>query len=649
MNPDISAPPPERTARSPWRVRVTLRHVGIALALLLLLLVLLVATFPVGWAKGRIERDIAAQVGAPVSIGALTREPVFSFTPTIVARDLRIAQPAWAGAGHLVRVDELRLRLPIFPALMGRGLRPDGIEARGLVANLVRDAQGRSNWSGRRTGGGGSGDGKGLENLVVPDGRFTLRDARRHLALAGQLSADARGVSVIASGRFHDAPATFRLKGPAISGRDHATPWPFTFDIASPLLNLSAKGNTIGALNIRDMTLDLRARAPSLKYLDDIIRAGLFGSQPIDLTARVRHQGRDWFVDRLSGRIGRSSLVGKAEILKRDGRSKIDATLDFATFDFDDLADAQGLAEHLALKARIGDRVLPNTRINLAKVGPTDGQIRFTARRLLFKQPSVFRSLKGVIRLEGKLLTVDQVEAGLTNGRMTGRLTVDHRSGGLPLLNADLRLSDGRLGPLLDASDMVDAPFRARIQLGGRGDTVREALSRADGHVGFAAANGQIARVAAAVLAQDMGKAIGAALNGKGETVPLNCIIVGFEARQGRLTAAPFLIDTGTARSRGTGGINLDGERISLVIAGQARDSSGLPIVDPIRLGGTLSAPVLDVANVGGKTGTNAILGAVVKSIGGALGLAKKQGPAVEATGPIDCPALSRTVLRERR
>lgn len=637
-------PVPPASARS--RNLRTWRIVGLVTLALLVLIVLLAATFPVGWARDRIERRMSDRIGAPVTIGRLSREPAFSFKPVIVAHDLRIAQPGWAGKGDLLRIAQLRLRVPVLPILLGRGFRPDGIEARGLAANLVRDARGRSNWSSDRPA--RSDTGRGFSQLLIPDGRFTLRDEKRHLSLTGSLRADGSGVALTGHGRFHDAPARLTLAGPAILDRDRKQPYPFTLAIASPLLDLRARGRMMGALNIRDMTLDMNARAPSLKYLDDIIQAGLFGTQPIDLRASVRHSGRDWFVDRLAGRIGRSPLIGRADILKRDGRTKIDATIDFAAFDFDDLADAQGKAEQAALEARIGERVLPNTRINLSKVGPTDGQIRFTARKLLFRTPSVFRSLKGTVRLEGKVLTLDTIEAGLTDGRMTGRLVVDHRQGAMPLLDVDLRFSDGRLGPLLNAQDKIDAPYRARLRLRGRGDTIREALGRADGRIGLAAANGYVVRLAAAVLAQDMGKTIGAALGDGESRVPLACVVVGFEARQGRLTAAPFLLDTSVARSRGTGTIDLASERIALTIGGQSRKSSGLPMIDPIVIGGTLSAPQVQLSGLGsGKRDAGTILGAVAKSIGGALGLNEKKGPAVIGTGPIDCPALSRHVLGE--
>ncbi|BAK66243.1 AsmA family protein [Sphingobium sp. SYK-6] len=639
------------SGREGWR-RMTrsrrVRWIAIASASLLLLLVLLLGAFPVGMAKGWLERKLSSELNAPVSIESLGREPFFSFSPTLVVRGLRIAQPDWAGPGELLRAQDVRVRVALIPALTGSGRAIRGIHARGALLALVRDENRRSNWSGERddarTGSGGASS-IDLADLVITDSRFTLRDARRGLEIAGTIAANATtGLAARATGRFHGEPIEASVKGAAIAGRPAGAAYPFQLALSSPLLQLDARGTMKGALNTSDMAMTMSARAPTLKYLDDIIEAGLFGTQPIDLRASVRRQGQDWFLDRLSGSVGRSRLTGRAEILKREGRSKIDATIAFSQFDFDDLADDAGLAAQAALEARIGPRVLPNTRINLAKVGPTDGTIRFTAARLLFKSPSVFRSLRGKISLQGKVLRLDDVEAGLSSGRLTGRLLVDHREGESPRLDLDLRLRSGRLGALLDMTEQIDAPVNARIALSGRGDTIRAALSKSTGHVGLAAGEGRISRTIAAVLAQDMGKAIGAALGDGDAPVPLRCIAIGFRARGGMLTAAPFLVETEVSRSRGEGTINLDGERIALRIGGASRESSGLPMVDPLGLEGTLSAPSLDLA-AGRKGDGGGVAGAVVRSIGGALGLVDKRGPAVDASGPSNCRALSERVL----
>lgn len=613
---------------------------------ILVALILLIGALPIGLAKSWIEQRASNRFGAPATIGSIERTPFFSFSPTVTLHDVRIAQPKWAGSGHWLKAGELRAQIPVWRGVIGGGFAPGSIEARRLDLALVRQADGRSNWEPDedkpRSGGGSRG---GLTSLIISDGRVALRDEKRHLTVSGTLRADAKGGLLIeAAGKFHDAPATLWVQGAPIVSLGSESPYPFSLALKSPLLDLTANGSMEGALNIARMSLIMRARAPSLSYLDDVIEAGLFGTQPIDLTGEVRHRGRDWFIDRLSGRIGRSLLSGKATLLKRDERTKIDGDVRFSQFDFDDLADNAGRAKGQAVEAQIGPRVLPDTRINLAKVGPTDGQIRFRADKLLFDTESAFQTLQGTVMLDHKLLTLDKVRAGLRQGEMTGRVTVDHRSG-RPKLHVDLTFSKGSLGTLLNATDMIDAPFRARIDLRGQGDTIREALGKSDGRAGLVAENGTISKLVASVLGQDLGKTIGAAI-GSEKTVSLRCAAIGFDARGGLLTASPFFIDTEISVARGYGTIDLGEERIALLISGDTRKSSGLPIVDPINLDGTLSHPAVRVSDLtDSQRGVGSMFKAIGKSIGAALGLEKKKGLAIAEIPPIDCAKLSGQVL----
>lgn len=614
---------------------------------------LLIAAFPVSPFKDRIARRLSDQLGARVVIGAIDRREAISFSPTIILKDVAIGQPAWAGTGNMVDVRAAQVRLSTWSLIGGGDGRPDDIVLRGLSLALVRDASGRRNWTGpkpERDRDEPDDGGRGLRQLTIPDGRVTLRDARRKLTLAGTITVDGRGLRVASSGRFHDAPAQLTVTGGAIAGQAADAPYPIRLAMASPLLRLDAQGTTRGPLNLRAMALTMHAAAPNLKYLDDVIEAGLFGTEAIDLRAKLRRAGRDWFIDSLSGRIGRSPLTANASVLKRSGRTKIDANVRFSGFHFDDLSDAEGRAKARAIEARIGARVLPGTRINLAKVGPTDGVVRFRADRLLMPN-STFRSLAGTIRLEGKLLRLDSIDAGLTSGRMTGSASIDQRGGAAkPRFAMDLRFRGGRLENLI-GSDAATGPFGGRVTLAGTGDTIREALGHADGRAGLIVRDGSIKRTFAAVLGQDLGKAIGTALRNREAEVPLRCMAIGFAARGGTLTPSPFLIDTLISSGQGSGSLSLASERIALTVRGRSRDPSGLRLVDPIRIGGTLSRPAIGAAGdpPGSKTSTGTILKAVGKSIGGALGLNKRDDRSRGiGLAPIDCYALERRVLAAR-
>lgn len=620
--------------------------IGLCLAALTCLVVL--ATFPVAIFKDRIARHIGSRLTTDVSIGSIERREAFSFTPTILIRDLKIRQPRWAGTGDMVQARSVEVRISILSLITGSGGRPDSVLVRGLSLALVRDASGRANWKGNKNRQGSDKEGTDLKTLLVPDGHISLRDSKRALAVAGTLISDRNGFRVDAIGRFHDAAAHLVVRGGRIAGSKPDADYPLALSLHSPLLDLTASGRTRGPLNLRSMTLDIHARSPNLKYLDDVIEAGLFGTAPIDLRAKVRHAGQNWLVERMTGRIGRSPLIAKADIRKREGRTKINADVHFSAFDFDDLSDAQGKAQADAIEAKIGPRILPGTRINISKVGPTDGTIHFRADRLLLTN-SVFRSLAGTIRLTGKLLTIENIRANMASGRMTGSARIDQRGGiAKPHFAMDLVFTNGRLETLI-GTEGASGPLGGRVALSGEGDTIREALAKSDGHAGMVVRNGHVKRTLAAVLGQDLGKAIGAALRDKEAEVPLRCLAIDFVARGGILTPSPFLVDTQISSGIGQGSMSLATERIALTITGRSRDPSRLRLVDPILVSGSFSAPTLSAAGdpPGNKVGAGSILKAVGKSIGSALGLAKKRNQGEQNAPPtVDCAAMERQIFR---
>lgn len=348
-----------------------------AAAILLLTLLIGAAAFPVEMLKGVAERRLSAEFDTPVTIGALSRTSVFSFTPEIVVQDLRIVQPAWAGKGDFLKLTRASARLSIFDLLAGD---PDSqsISVAGLEIALVRDAKGNSNWAGRsgkppRADSGAP----SLNRLQIDKGRFSLRDAKRRLDIAGTVTADAaQGLVIDAAGSFDGTPARLKVRGKALAPQQGNGPWPFSASLTSDVLDVTASGTTAGPLNFHDITMRMTARGTSLKKLDYVIEAGLFGTQDIDLSGSVRHIGEDWFIDTLGGTIGRSRINAKATVLKRDGRTKIDATIDAPQFDFDDLADDAGLAAARATEARIGKRVRLTEALGLrdgAQVAAIDG------------------------------------------------------------------------------------------------------------------------------------------------------------------------------------------------------------------------------------------------------------------------------------
>ena len=628
----------------PRPVRLTLLIIAVVLAIA----VLMIGALPVGWLRGTVERRLSAAYGAPVHVGSITRDSLFSFTPEIAVRDVRIGQPAWAGPGDFVRLSSASARVPVLRLLAGK-FEPRALHVSGLDAALIRRADGTANWSGQAAGGENDDDrgaGPRIESLVIDNSRFTLHDAKRRLDLAGTVAADDRaGLTIVASGRFDGTPARLTAHGSGL-GANPAAAWPFSAELTSGALRASAKGTMAGVLDTSDMDLSVSAKGASLKNLDYLIEAGLFGTQDIDLAAKLRHRGHDWFIDRFSGSIGRSRMSGKASVLKRDGRTVIDATIEASQLDFDDLADDAGRARAAAKRARTGPRLIPDTRINLSKMGPTNGTIRFDADRLLFANESVFRSASGTLSLDHKLLRLDRLVIGMVSGRMTGSVTVDSRKGP-PVLATDLRIEGASLDRMIGDPATISGPARGLVRITGRGDTVREAFGNANGRIAFVSSGGTVKKSVAFVLGQDLGGAIGQAIGGNHGRAPLSCAILAFGANNGVLVPDPLLIDTGVSNGRGTGQIDFDGERIALTIAGASKGRALLKLADPIRIVGTLSKPLISVAGIQPPGTPNSakkpnMLKVLGRSVGLALGINKPSPqPPPPPPGRLDCRALT--------
>jgi uncharacterized protein involved in outer membrane biogenesis len=617
---------------------------------LALLLVLALGAFPVGLMRSLVENRLSAAFRSQVVVGAVTRDSVFSYTPIVSVRDARVAQPSWAGHGDFIRVRAASVRVPVLALLLDR-FRPDRVSIDGARVALVRDANGRANWQPDGTQPQQNrGSAPSLSDLTVTNTQIVLRDAKRRLLVAGPLSVDAaHGLRLVARGTFQDTPATLALTGGRIAGIDPAVAYPFTGRLVSPALTLTIAGLTDGVLDARHFTAKIGAQAPTLKNLDYLIEAGLFGSQPIDLTGTIRHDGRDWYVDRIGGGIGRSRFTGSATVHKYGIRTAIDAGIHATQFDFDDLADSRGRAASLLRRATIGPRVLPPTRIDLSKLWKTDGTIRFAADHLLSSGGTVFQSLSGTLTLDHRMLSVSDIVATLANGRMTGSARVDHREGS-PKLSIDLRLAGLTLERLVGKPGMLAGPVRGHIVLSGQGETVREALAHADGKAAIVATDGRVQRMVADVLGQSLSGAIAHAIGGASEQVPLRCLVADFRAKGGVLTPNPFEIDTGASVGRGTGRIVLDGERIDLTLAGASKSRALLRIADPIRIGGTLSDPTISVAGLGtrDKPSTGGLLKVLGRSLGQALGLTRTDPSADGAAAPatFDCAAAVASALR---
>jgi uncharacterized protein involved in outer membrane biogenesis len=602
-----------------WRIALA----GIVGLILVILLVL--AAFPWGVLRDRVSRSLAERFRSDVSIGTIERVEPLSFSPTLIVRNLTIAQPHWAGQGDLVKIDRLDLRFEVLPLLRGKfdlqALAIDG----GRVA-MVRTRDGRKNWAPDKRGEGGSA--KAITSLTVRNLVIDYRDAVQNRRFSITVASDGQGFRAVGTGSIDERPVRVALTGPTI--RDDGD-WPFTARVDGPTITVDARGVMASPLNTRRMTVDLTARADDLKTLDALIEAGLFGTQPVNLTARVRHDDPTWIVERLSGTIGRSRLAAaNATVTKADGRTGIDGKLQFATLSFDDLATDEGRARAAALERRIGPRVVPGTRINLAKMDDLDGTLAIRVDRLL--DADGLRSLDATLAIDHSRLTVQPLIVRLAQGQITGQVVVDQRGErAVPKAAFDLKLTGSRISTFAGGAP-VDAPLRARLTLVGSGDTIRAAIGRSDGMIGFAATNGTLPAKFASLLGADVARGVTTDDDARAR---LRCMALRLDVTKGVGRLDPLVIDTSRAQTRGQGRVNLSDETLAIALTGTPKERTLLRLDRPVQVTGRLQSPQVRIPPA-------------VKSAGGILRMLGKaitgdQGP---LAGNADCNALVGRALR---
>lgn len=606
-----------------------LRWTVIVVAVTIVAGLLLLAAFPVAPFRERAERTLSERFGRPVTIGALERTPAFSFTPTIRIRDVRIPQPDWAGDGDLARIATLDVQIRALGLLTGR-IDPKSVTAGGVRLDLLRTAEGRENWHG---GGadedGGSGSPLRLDGLTVRDAVVRYRDRKQDREFTVAMTSDTNGFAARGQGVVRGAAVRVSANGAAITSAEQA--WPFTARLDGTDLSMSVRGRMGAPLDTDRMTLAVTGQAASLKLIDAVIEAGLFGTQPVRLSANVRRDGEVWQIDDLRGRIGRSDFTGKLGVDKTSGRTVLDGDIRASQLDFDDLADDAGRARAAALRRQIGPRVVPNTRVDIGKITSTDGRIAFRIDRIVSREPSALASASGVLTLDRQLLTIEPLRIGLTRGAITGKVTVDQRGGrNAPTVTLALDLRDSSIAALAGGGD-VSGRLDGRIRLTGVGETIRSAVGRSNGQIGIVARDGALPAKLAAIMGFDAARALTA---DDSDRAQLRCAVARLEMSGGRGRFDPLIVDTSASQTRGTGSVTFPAETIRATLTGAPKRNSVLRVPGSVTLSGTLQSPDVVVPE-----GTRSV-GNILKGVGRAI--TGRQDPTASNA---DCDALRRQAI----
>lgn len=611
------------------------RHVRIALVFVAACLAgvaILVGAFPASWLKELAERKLSDDFGRPVAIAAMKRDSAFSFTPILELSDVTIPQATWAGPGKLATIKRLRVRIAILPMLIGHG-SPELVSADGVALDLVRDANRRVNWNSSGKPEQDTHRAISLAGIEAVNAQIRYRDGLQKRSVNLHVTIDPRrGLIASGPGEIDGNAVEVSIKGPANAPN---TAWPFEASITGAAIDMRAKGTMAGPLRKDDMQLEITARANDLKLMDRVIEAGLFHTQPIRLTASVQHRSDIWTIRQLKGTVGNSQLTARLSIDKSGVRTKLEGDIRFATLNFADLASDASRAANQALERAEGEKLVPNTRLNILKIVKTDGRISFRVDRIADAGSSPLRRAQGVLSLDDRILVAKPLTLRLSRGVIGGEITVDQRMGQRqPKITLALDLRGSSIDSLAGGSGEIDATVDGRARLSGVGDTIREAVGNSDGFMGVTAHDGILPAKFASLLGFDVGKGF---LSDERRQAALRCAVVRLNMHRGIGTADPVLVDTSESQTRGTGTITFPDERIAITLTGAPKGSSLLRLPGSIYARGTIRNPSVVIPQEVKSVGN------VIKALGRAI-----SGKQIPKAADADCTALSAQVLTDK-
>jgi uncharacterized protein involved in outer membrane biogenesis len=246
-------------------------------------------------------------------------------------------------------------------------------------------------------------------------------------------------------------------------------------------------------------------------------------------------------------------------------------------------------------------RVLPDRPFDLPSLRAMDAKVLIDIEHLDagVRWLEALEPVHAMLLLQGGVLRLDELQAGIGPGRFAGALQFDGRADtalwtatlawrGVPL-EQWLRLP--RPG---EAPPYVSGQLAGNLRLAGEGRSTSAILGSLRGGMTLKLSAGSISHLAVEAAGLDLAEALGTVLAGD-DALPVQCAVADLRAEQGLVRPRVLVLDTRDSTIWVDGSISLASERLDLRVAVSPKDQSPLALRSPLRLKGSLAEPVVSI------------------------------------------------------
>lgn len=389
---------------------------------------------------------------------------------------------------------------------------------------------------------------------------------------------------------------------------------------------LDVSGTLPGATVLEGSALKMIARGPNLSLLFDFLGVAIPDTRTYRVTSDLTKKGVDWKFTKMAGRFGDSDLGGSMTVSVPVGkRLNIAADLRTRTLDIIDAGPFIGYepkrleAGTVAVPVAGIPRILPDAPLRIEAIRRFDAQVKYRVQTIRAKNVPV-SNVALSLNLDDSILKLSPLTFDVAGGHLWSDISINAR--GAPVRTSyDIRLSPTPMGKLLarfgtDQSGTTGV-VKARIQMSGIGDSVRESLASSNGRIAIIIPKGTFWTRNIQLAELDIGTYVQKLLMDKLKNpVEINCGLIGFTVRNGVAAADPILIDTQKSVMIGRGGFSFRDESLDLAFRGDGKKFSLFSAQSPIGVNGHFA-----------KWGINVISDELLGRAGAGLGLALVASP----------------------
>jgi uncharacterized protein involved in outer membrane biogenesis len=642
-NVDSPPPPPRSPVRHPGNTAAAAALSLLVTILGLILLAWLILFVTKGrFLKGPFERTVSAATQRDVKVAGDFQLYLNPFNVKFLAEGMTIANPEWATRPNFFESKLIDTQIATWTLLFGDKRRINWLQMLNGNIDLEWDTKSRRNtW----TFGDPDAPAKPLELPLIRAGIIQGSTVRYRDPLM-QLSADLRIDTVQArdtrfanairfsgNGTMRDRP--FTLSGSLLSPNETVVGDRNQLQLAAAAgeTRLALSGTLPGATVIEGADLRMGVRGPNISLLFDFLGVAVPDTRTYRIDSDLTKVGGEWRFTRLRGVFGESDIAGRLTISMPKDRLKLDAAIATRSLDIVDIGPFIGYNPQ-KLEAQGGSgaieqvggtpRLLPDAPLRVEAIKRFDAHLVYTVANVRAESFPV-SNIAMTLDLDRSLLKLSPLTFDVAQGHLSSDISINARRNPV-FTEYDIRLSPTPMGLLLARFGAEQAgttgTIKARVQMSGEGDSIRQSLATSDGRIAVILPKGNFWTRNIQLSELDLGTFVTKMFEGKlKEPVQINCGLIAFTVRDGVAAADPILIDTRKNVMLGRGGFSFRNESLDLAFRADSKKFSLFAGQSPVGIGGYFAKPGVDVISpqLVGRAGAGLGLAVLATPLAGVL------------------------------